>query len=158
VRSSPSESALFTMDTSRPGDANNGDDYWTLNDSQVLGTPALTVPYVGYFLVFLRQSSGALALVSLMLAISLAWSMFFGDSSVVHLRDSSDSLFPPVSRDHGMRCISASLCCCVGISGAQLVSRLPDRRFWQAAYISLIPPPNRAVPHGGREKQSSWCG
>jgi signal peptidase len=87
-------SSIYQGHIKTRGDANNGDDYWTLDRNQVLGSPALTVPYVGYFVVFLRQPSGALALASLALALALAWSLFFGEEPVVDIRAPSDAVSP----------------------------------------------------------------
>ena len=59
------------------GDANETADPWTVRTQHVVGVPQLTLPRVGYVLVFLQQPQGALALLTSGLALIMLWQLFF---------------------------------------------------------------------------------
>ncbi len=70
------------------GDANETADPWTVRTQHVVGVPQLTLPRVGYVLVFLQQPQGALALLTSGLALIMLWQLFFAadDRHLVGLR------------------------------------------------------------------------
>jgi signal peptidase I len=64
---------------STKGDANRTADPWTVAPDQVVGTVRHTLPRIGYVLVYLQQPAGIGSLMTAMLALFLAWQLFFGD-------------------------------------------------------------------------------
>jgi signal peptidase len=60
------------------GDANPTADVWDIRPDMVRGSVAWQVPRLGYLLVFLKQPAGIGALAGSLLALSLLWSLFFG--------------------------------------------------------------------------------
>jgi len=63
------------------GDANRTPDPWTVAPDQVVGTVRHTLPRMGYVMVYLQQPAGIGSLVSALLALFLAWQLFFGGSA-----------------------------------------------------------------------------
>ena len=59
------------------GDANQSADAWQIRPNQVQGVRDITIPKLGYLLVFLRQPAGLVSLVTAILAICLLWGLFF---------------------------------------------------------------------------------
>ena len=69
VKSSPS--GLTTK-----GDANPTNDPWTIPQQSVVGSVVAVVPRLGYALVFFKQPSGVLAVMTGLLTIMLLWGLF----------------------------------------------------------------------------------
>lgn len=65
------------------GDANRTVDPWNLQMSQVVGSADETLPAVGYLLVYLKQPQGIASAVTIVLALSLLWQVFFPSVAVV---------------------------------------------------------------------------
>jgi signal peptidase I len=63
------------------GDANRTPDPWTVAPDQVVGTVRHTLPRMGYVMVYLQQPAGIGSLVSALLALFLAWQLFFGSDT-----------------------------------------------------------------------------
>ncbi|QTE29689.1 signal peptidase I [Pengzhenrongella sicca] len=59
------------------GDANPSPDAWTLPLDRVVGSVVAAVPNGGYILVFFKQPTGALTLVSGLVSLTLLWTLFF---------------------------------------------------------------------------------
>jgi signal peptidase len=62
------------------GDANATADVWDIRPDQVKGVDVRTVPKVGYFLVFIRQPSGAAAVLLALVGLALLWGLFFPET------------------------------------------------------------------------------
>ena len=62
------------------GDANETDDPWTVPRQNVVGRVVAVVPDLGYVLVFFKQPSGALAIVTGLWAVTVLWKLFFPKS------------------------------------------------------------------------------
>lgn len=59
------------------GDANPTPDAWTIPRSHVVGRVIAGTPELGYVLVFFHQPTGALTVITSLLALSLLWGLFF---------------------------------------------------------------------------------
>ncbi|MCR6491870.1 signal peptidase I [Cellulomonas sp. P24] len=59
------------------GDANPTPDAWTITRSHVVGRVVAGTPDLGYVLVFFHQPTGALTVITSLLAVSLLWGLFF---------------------------------------------------------------------------------
>jgi len=59
------------------GDANPTPDAWTIPRENVVGHVIAGAPDVGYLLVFFQQPTGAVTVVTSLLALSLLWGLFF---------------------------------------------------------------------------------
>lgn len=59
------------------GDANPTLDAWTIPRSHVVGRVVAGTPDLGYVLVFFHQPTGALTVITSLLALSLLWGLFF---------------------------------------------------------------------------------
>lgn len=63
------------------GDANATPDPWQIRPGQVKGADALTLPKVGYLIVFLKQPAGVASVVLGVLAMIFLWGLFFPASA-----------------------------------------------------------------------------
>ena len=70
------------------GDANITPDPGTRTDADVVGEVVQQIPHAGYLLVFLRQPGGLMGMLTALVALMLAWSLFFG--SPTPRRDAPD--------------------------------------------------------------------
>jgi signal peptidase I len=69
------------------GDANRSADAWNIHPDQVRGSVAMSVPLVGYLLVFLHQPAGVASMALAALAIALLWRLFFATTETDAHRD-----------------------------------------------------------------------
>ncbi len=59
------------------GDANPTPDPWTVRLSEVVGSKVMTLPHIGYLLVYLQHPQGVASLITTFLALALLWQLFF---------------------------------------------------------------------------------
>lgn len=59
------------------GDANSTPDIWTVTPRNILGVAIAGVRDGGYLLVYLKQPSGVASVVTVLVALVLAWELFF---------------------------------------------------------------------------------
>jgi len=73
------------------GDANATDDPWTISQENVVGQVVAAVPRLGYVLVFFKQPSGVLAVVTGLWTMIMLWKLFFPPAK----QESASSETPP---------------------------------------------------------------
>jgi signal peptidase I len=59
------------------GDANTTPDTWTVAPASVKGVAVLDIPLAGYAIVYLQQPTGVVSLLCLIIAVALAWRIYF---------------------------------------------------------------------------------
>ncbi len=69
--------AISAAGYSTKGDANPEPDAWTISPAHVVGHVIAGAPGLGYLLVFFQQPTGAVTVVTALLALSLLWGLFF---------------------------------------------------------------------------------
>jgi signal peptidase I len=69
------------------GDANRTADVWDIRHDQVRGSVAMSVPLIGYLLVFLHQPAGVASMALAALAIALLCRLFFATTETDAHRD-----------------------------------------------------------------------
>jgi signal peptidase len=80
---------VFAIDSTgitTKGDANATPDAWTIRPDQVRGVRWLTLPGVGYVLVFLQQPAGLAAVVTALMGTIVLWGLFFPTEVVAGVR------------------------------------------------------------------------
>ncbi len=68
------------------GDANLTPDPGTTTRADVVGEVVKQIPKVGYALVFLQQPGGLMGVLTALIALILAWSLFFGEPAESRVR------------------------------------------------------------------------